>query len=74
MIVLYKLIKITIYNTLSVNDTISTNIIIINFISLGTNALICAQRYKININDISNSMISNCASQNRVVQRQMATL
>ena len=33
MTVLYKLIKITSYNTLSINDSISTNITNINFIS-----------------------------------------
>ena len=41
MTVLYKLIKIkTICNTLSINDTISTNIIYINFISRCTNEIV----------------------------------
>ena len=37
MIVLYKLIEITIHRTLSINYTISTEIININFIPLCTN-------------------------------------
>ena len=37
MTVLYELIKVTIYNALSINYSIITNIIDINFISVHTN-------------------------------------